>query len=134
MFGWEGGRKRGRVWAGREGRHGPALDVGEGRLQLLAAGQGARTARVTQTQRQIASLTDHILIFVNIVVIDVTFLVLHILVVPADGPGHAGSLAGERHHLLGLVLHGCQRLLDRLLPHLAVVPAQDGRQSSVIEQ
>ena len=105
----------------------------------MTAGQGARTAGVTESQGEVPSLTQEVVLPVLVVVVNVTLLIVHVLVLLpgqrlAHWPGHAGSLAGQGNHLLGFVLHGCQRLLDRLLPHLAVVPAQDGRQSSVIEQ
>ena len=62
-----------------------------------------------------------------VLVLQLAVLVLHVLVLGlgrrrAHGPRHARALARQRHHLLGLVLHGGQRLLHRLLANLGVVP------------
>ena len=153
--GWGGGGGGGRRWrgvvrTGREGRHRPGLNIrvicrgcrtcGRDLHSLtrleVSAGQGARTAGITETQGQVTSLTQQLLVLVIMVVINVTVLVLHVLVLLpgqrlAHRSGHAGSLAGQRNHLLGFVLHGCQGLLDRLLPHLTVIPADRGSQYGV---
>ena len=99
----------------------------------MTAGQGARTAGVTESQGEVSSLTQEVVLPVLVVVVNVTLLIVHVLVLLpgqrlAHWPGHAGSLAGQGNHLLGFVLHGCQRLLDGLLSDLTVVPGVDNTQ------
>ena len=99
----------------------------------MTAGKGPRTAGVTESQGEVPSLTQEVVLPVLVVVVNVTLLIVHVLVLLpgqrlAHWPGHAGSLAGQGNHLLGFVLHGCQRLLDGLLSDLTVVPGVDNTQ------
>ena len=102
----------------------------------MRAGQGSRTAGVTEPQGQVTSLTEQIVILVIVVVINITILVIHVLVLLpgqclAHRSSHAGPLARQGHHLLGFVLHGRQGLLDRFLSDLTVVPGADKSQCGV---
>ena len=66
---------------------------------------------------------------VIMVIINITVIIIHVImiIIPrhqmTDRSGHTRSLAGEGDNLLGFVLHCCQGLLDCLLPHLTVIPA-----------